>query len=117
MHITSEFGDRVRSQRQLRNLSQRDLAARTEGVISQATIQRLEAGTATPSLEYVLALAWALGVPAEELTEEQPLSQRFQLAARGEDGTDVLEAAQKLLPFLQLRNTLDSLNDSSEKPF
>lgn len=117
MHITTQFGDRVRSQRQLRNLSQRDLVARTEGIISQATIQRLEAGTATPSLEHVLALAWAFGVSVEELVEEQPLSQRFQLAARGEDGIDVAEAAQKLLPFLQLRNTLDSLNDSSEEPF
>lgn len=117
MHITPQFGDRVRSQRQLRSLSQRDLAARTEGVISQATIQRLEASTSTPSLEQVLALAWAFGVPVEELVEEHPLSQRFQLAARGENGIDVKEAAQKLLPFLQLRNTLDSLNDSSEKPF
>lgn len=108
MNIPTDFGERVRTQRQLRGLSQRELAATTDGVLSQSTLTHLEKGTATPSLHHVMALAWALGVDAAELVDATPLSRRVRVAARGDVGVDT--AAQELLPFLQLRVNLDGLN-------
>ena len=109
MNIPTDFGERVRSQRQLRGLNQRQLAAMTDGILSQSTLTRLEKGTATPTLHHVMALAWALGIDAAELVDDTPLSQRVRVAARG-DGVSVDTATQELLPFLQLRVNLDGLN-------
>lgn len=109
MNIPTDFGERVRTQRQLRDLNQRDLAAMTDGILSQPTLARLETGTATPTLHHIMALAWALGIDAAELVDATPLSQRVRVAAR-RDGVGVDTAAQQLLPFLQLRVNLDGLN-------
>lgn len=109
MNIPTDFGERVRSQRQLRELNQRQLAGMTDGILSQSTLTRLEKGTATPTLHHIMALAWALGIDAAELVDDTPLSQRVRVAARG-DGVGVDTATQKLLPFLQLRVNLDGLN-------
>lgn len=109
MNIPSDFGERVRKQRELRELNQTDLAAMTDGILSQPTLARLERGTATPTLHHIMTLAWALGIDAAELVDATPLSQRVRVAARG-DGVGVDTATQELLPFLQLRVNLDGLN-------
>lgn len=109
MNIPSDFGERVRKQRELRELNQTDLAAMTDGILSQPTLARLERGTATPTLLHIMALAWALGIDAAELVDATPLSQRVRVAARG-DGVGVDTATQVLLPFLQQRVNLNGLN-------
>lgn len=107
MNIPADFGERVRAQRQLRGLSQRELAAMTDELLSQPTLARLEKGTATPTLHHIMALAWALGVDAAELVDATPLSKRVRVAARGHE-TKVEDARQALLPYLQLRVNLDN---------
>lgn len=107
MNIPTDFGERVRTQRQLRGLSQRELAAMTEGILSQPTLARLEKGTATPTLHHIMALSWALGIDAAELVDATPLSKRVRVAARGHQ-TKVEGATRALLPYLQLRVNLDN---------
>lgn len=107
MNIPTDFGERVRAQRQLRGLNQRELAAITDDILSQPTLARLEKGTATPTLHHIMALAWALGVDAAELVDATPLSKRVRVAARGHE-TKVEDATQALLPYLQLRVNLDN---------
>jgi transcriptional regulator with XRE-family HTH domain len=61
---TSSIGALVRSWRELRHLSQLDLAA--EADISQKHLSFIESGRATPSREMVIALAEHLDVPLRE---------------------------------------------------
>lgn len=51
-----------------KGMSLRELAARAD--ISRSYLQRIEAGEATPSLEVMLRLARALGVPLESLYQD-----------------------------------------------
>lgn len=44
MNIPTDFGERVRMQRQLRGLSQRELAAMTNEILSQPILAHLEKG-------------------------------------------------------------------------
>ena len=98
------FGARLHQLRTNRGMTTRDLADATDGVVSQSAVSRLENGKATYSLEQVMALAWALGVPLDELVEETPVSQRVQAVARtSQDGASVKGAREMLLPYLQLR--------------
>lgn len=110
MNIPTDFGERVRTQRQLRGLSQRKLAAMTDGILSQPTLARLEKGAATPTLHHIMALAWALGIDAAELVDATPLSKRVRVAARGHQ-PKVEDATRALLPYLQLRVNLDNAHD------
>ncbi|WP_225746635.1 helix-turn-helix domain-containing protein [Corynebacterium sp. Marseille-P4611] len=109
MNIPTDFGERVRTQRQLRGLNQQELAAMTDGILSQSTLARLEKSDSRPTLHHIMALAWALGIDATELVDDTPLSQRVRVAARG-DGVGVDAATQELLPYLQLRVNLNDLN-------
>lgn len=111
MQVPADFGTRVRKARESRGWTQREAAAHSDGLLSQPTIQRLESGTKTPSIDQVLALSYALGIAAEELVEDHPLSSRVQVAARGENlAPEVINAAKlALLPYLQLRVRLQEL--------
>ena len=60
----------VRRLRELRALSQRELAARA--TLSVTTVNRIEAGQHKPMPRTVRKLAEALGVSTEELLAEQP---------------------------------------------
>jgi len=60
----------VRRLRELRALSQRDLAALAK--LSVTTINRIESGQRKPMPRTVRKLAEALGVTPEELLAEQP---------------------------------------------
>ncbi len=61
------FGDRVRSLRQERGLSQEELALRAG--LHRTYISSLERGLRNVGLDNVLKLADALGVPASDLFE------------------------------------------------
>ena len=60
----------LRKFRELRALSQRELAARAK--LSVTTINRIETGQRKPIPRTVRKLAGALGVSPEELLSEQP---------------------------------------------
>ena len=60
-----EVGPRLKRLRSLRGTSLADLADRTG--ISKSTLSRLETGQRKPSLELLLPLAQAYGVPLDEL--------------------------------------------------
>jgi len=60
----------VRRLRELRALSQRELAARAN--LSVTTVNRIELGQRKPMPRTVRKLAEALGVTPEELLAEQP---------------------------------------------
>ena len=60
----------VRRLRELRALSQRDLAARAK--LSVTTVNRIETGKRKPIPRTVRRLAKALGVTPEQLLAEQP---------------------------------------------
>ena len=60
----------VRRLRELRALSQRELAARAN--LSVTTVNRIETGKRKPIPRTVRRLAEALGVTPEELLAEQP---------------------------------------------
>jgi len=60
----------VRRLRELRALSQRDLAALAK--LSVTTVNRIESGQRKPMPRTVRKLAEALGVTPEELLAEQP---------------------------------------------
>ena len=60
----------VRRLRELRALSQRELAAKAK--LSVTTVNRIETGQRKPMPKTVRKLAEALGVTTEELLTEQP---------------------------------------------
>ena len=61
------FGEHLRALRKLRGLSQQALA--DEADISWPTVQRVEAGSQSATLEVLAALAQALGLPLKELVD------------------------------------------------
>lgn len=63
-HATASIGELVRAWRELRHLSQLDLAA--EADISQKHLSFIESGRASPSREMVITLAEHLDVPLRE---------------------------------------------------
>jgi transcriptional regulator with XRE-family HTH domain len=68
-----EFGQRLRHLRTERGISQRDLAG---SVVNPSYISLLESGARVPTLEVVVQLAEALGVPLEDLVERSALPAR-----------------------------------------
>ncbi|MFC5369399.1 helix-turn-helix domain-containing protein [Arcanobacterium bovis] len=109
--IPDDFGSRLREIREQRNLSGRDLAQQLDNVISQSGICRLEKGTKLPTASELLALSWALGVSIDELIDEHKLSDRVRYVARSTSNPDLKSARDALLPYLQLRITLNQVND------
>ena len=59
------FGKAVRNYRRLRNLTQEELAEKTE--LDRKTISRLENGLYSPSLDNIWAIAFALNINPEDL--------------------------------------------------
>jgi len=64
------MNENLRRLRELRALSQRELAARAR--LSVTTVNRIETGQRKPMPRTVRRLAEALGVTPEELLAEQP---------------------------------------------
>ncbi|MCW5185426.1 helix-turn-helix domain-containing protein [Burkholderia cenocepacia] len=108
--LPMDFGSRLKTLRENRNMNQRALADALDGVISQSGISRMENGDKQPTTSDLLALSWALGVSLDELTDPVPLSERKTWAARSEGRVDVSQALDRLTAQLQLRNTLDQVS-------
>jgi transcriptional regulator with XRE-family HTH domain len=68
--ILAAVGPRLRALRQQRDITLSDLSAGTG--ISVSTLSRLESGQRRPTLELLLALARAYGVPIDELVGAPP---------------------------------------------
>jgi len=68
--ILASVGPRLRALRQQRDITLTDLSAGTG--ISVSTLSRLESGQRRPTLELLLALARAYGVPIDELVGAPP---------------------------------------------
>lgn len=66
--ITKRVGNRIAELRQSRNWSQAELACRLQ--LEPETIDRLECGTSTPSLQTLESLAAALQVRISDLVSE-----------------------------------------------
>ena len=110
--VPEDFGIRLRTLRELRGLSTRELSRELEGVISQSGISRMENGAKQPTVSDLVALSWVFGVNLNELTDEIPLSKRAQWAARSSKEIDISEIKSDLMPYLELRNTLDEVLDA-----
>ena len=65
--LLQAFGEHLRALRKQRGLSQQALA--DEADISWPTVQRVEAGSQSATLEVLAALAHALGLPLKELVD------------------------------------------------
>ena len=76
--VPEDFGTRLRTLRELRGLSTRELSRELEGVISQSGISRMENGAKQPTVSDLVALSWVFGVSLNELTDVIPLSKRAQ---------------------------------------
>ncbi len=70
MYACRVMNGNLRRLRELRALSQRELAARAK--LSVTTVNRIETGQRKPMPRTVRRLAEALGVTPEELLAEQP---------------------------------------------
>jgi transcriptional regulator with XRE-family HTH domain len=56
------LGEQLRRERERADLSQREVSARTGGVVSSPALSRIEAGDRYPTLRTLEALSRALGV-------------------------------------------------------
>jgi transcriptional regulator with XRE-family HTH domain len=84
-----EIGPRLKRLRGLRGVTLTDLAARTG--ISKSTLSRLETGHRKPSLELLLPLAQAYGVPLDELVGAPEVGDpRIRLKPRQANGQTVI---------------------------
>lgn len=70
--ITKRVGNRIAALRQSRNWSQAELACRLQ--VEPETIDRLECGTSTPTLQTLESLATALQVRISDLVNEHAAS-------------------------------------------
>jgi len=68
--VIKDFGERLRTLRAAKNLSQHELATLAETVISQ--IARIERGESNPTLNTMSILATALDVPIEAFFIAEP---------------------------------------------
>jgi transcriptional regulator with XRE-family HTH domain len=89
------FGEFIKSQRKLANLSLRDLSAVAD--VSNAYLSQLERGLHTPSIRVLNSLAEAFNVSAETMLEQAGL---VRDAAMGERAGPETEAAIKADPRL-----------------
>ena len=72
----------------------------------------MENGAKQPTVSDLVALSWVFGVSLHELTDEDPLSKHAQWAARSSKNVDISEVKRDLMPYLELRNTLDEVLDA-----
>lgn len=73
------IGERIRLARMHAGLTQEQVAEQAD--LHRTTIVRIEAGTTSPLLDHLLLIADAVGVPLEQLVQEQ--SQPFEKMAGG----------------------------------
>jgi transcriptional regulator with XRE-family HTH domain len=106
-------GERVADLSRAAGLSQRDLAEETG--ISQPTISRIVTGARAASMPELVSIAWALGVPVEDLIEERTLDDRVLVAPRAQEPTaDASEVRRRLVGYLRMELHLDALGVPTE---
>ncbi|EYT66383.1 hypothetical protein BIU95_00180 [Curtobacterium sp. MCBA15_007] len=102
--MTVNVAKRIEQHRAALGWNQRAAAGRAD--ISQATWSRIESGEKEPTLGQLSAIAIALGVTLESLTDANPVRERLHHAARlnkrnlSEEDRTQLEAAQERLRFV-----------------
>ncbi len=67
MTTRQSFIENIRLRRMVKKWTQQDLAKKAK--ITQAAVSQIEAGTKDPSLDTILAIAKALGIPVSKLFE------------------------------------------------
>ncbi len=102
-------GQRVRQARESLGWSQKTLAKRTDGVLSQPTISRMEEEATPSNMAHLLAVTWALGMELNDLTGPHPLEDRAEWSVRSEDEINISKQKQQLLTLLKLRLYLDEM--------
>jgi transcriptional regulator with XRE-family HTH domain len=88
LHALGEF---IRAQRQLAQLSLRELAARTN--VSNPYLSQIERGLHEPSVRVLKAIATALNVSAETLLQQAGLLEDDDVMGRARSGRVTTEAA------------------------
>jgi transcriptional regulator with XRE-family HTH domain len=78
------FGEYLRTQRQLAEMSLRELAAHTR--VSNAYLSQIERGMHQPSVRVIRAVAEALGIPPDKLLARAGMLHHPPDAADTEDG-------------------------------
>jgi transcriptional regulator with XRE-family HTH domain len=111
------LGDYLRAQRQMANLSLRQLSALTE--VSNPYLSQIERGLHEPSVRVLKALAEALNISAESLLIQAGLLEERDATARSETDTETAIASDERLTAPQ-REALLSVYRSyigiNEKP-
>lgn len=93
-HVLTELGPRLRRFRERREMTLTGVAARTG--ISKSTLSRLESGQRKPSLELLLPLAEAYGLPLDELVGAPSVGDpRIHTRARTRNGRLVYPLTQR----------------------
>jgi HTH-type transcriptional regulator, cell division transcriptional repressor len=108
----STSSDRITAAREAANLTQRQLAARSG--IAQATLSRVEQGGRPAKMNEVLALAWALGCTASELTGLSSVQERLECVARATDHSSMETMQRELSHYLELDAYLEDQGISSQ---
>ncbi|NEA36261.1 helix-turn-helix transcriptional regulator [Streptomyces sp. SID13031] len=96
----STSSGRIVAAREAAELTQRQLAASSG--IAQATLSRIEQGTRPAKMNEILALAWALGCPASELTGHSRVQDRLECVARATDHSSMETMRRELSHYLEL---------------
>lgn len=89
------FGEYLRTQRRLAELSLRELAAQTQ--VSNAYLSQIERGLHQPSVRVLRAVAEALGIPPDQLFAHAGLK---PTASASDDAPSDVEAAIRAEPRL-----------------
>jgi transcriptional regulator with XRE-family HTH domain len=106
-------GERIADLSGAAGLSQRELADATG--ISQPTISRIVTGARAASMPELVSIAWALGVPIDDVIEERTLSDRVLVAPRAKEPTaDASEVRRRLVGYLRMELHLDALGVPAE---
>lgn len=102
--MSSRIAERIERYRDALGINQRQAAEKAG--ISQAMWSRIESGAKEPTLGQLSSIAIALGCTLESLTEENPVRERLQFAARKNkrtltaDEQTALEKVKDRLGFL-----------------
>ncbi|BBF99583.1 MULTISPECIES: helix-turn-helix domain-containing protein [Pseudonocardia] len=102
--MSSDLGGRIDQARDAAGLSQRRLATVTG--LAQATLSRIIAGSRTPTVPELMAIAEATGTSLSALTGEG-VAARVHCVARATNGSEMAAMRAALLHCLELDAYLD----------
>jgi transcriptional regulator with XRE-family HTH domain len=100
-----EIGERIKSERARRGISQRELARRSG--VSQQGISSIESGKSSPSMDIVEMLASGLNVTVSELLF--PDAEKDPPPSAGDGSREKLISLLEQVPSDQIQNAIDLL--------